>query len=86
MGLDISLSIESESKLRTIMEVRKLDSLKAAAEFAIKEGEWKALQIKKLLADPLPAEAWGEVFDSEYDLDKLRALEIPRLSNDAAAA
>lgn len=69
------------------MEVRRLESLEAAAEFAFQESEWKALQIKKLYADPLPAEAWGEVFDPNYDLEKLSALEVPRSSsNDAAAA
>ena len=83
----ISLSETAEARLRNIMEIRELDSLEAAAEIAFEEGERKALIIKDLYTDPSPGEAWAEAFDPNYDLKKMRALEIPRsLGNDAATA
>ena len=81
------MSEKAEAKLRNIMVIRKLDSLEAAAEIAFEEGERKALLIKDLYTDPLPDEAWGEVFDPNYDLEKLSALEVPQpVRNDATAA
>ena len=85
MSLTLSLSENAAARLRTIMEVRGLASLEAAAEFAFKESERKALIIKKLYADPLPDEAWADAFYPEYDLEKIRAMDLPPTLQDNAA-
>ncbi len=86
MRPSIILSEKAEARLRRIMEIRKLDSLEAAAEIAFEEGERKAMIIEDLYANLLPDEAWGEAFDPHYDLEKLSALEVPRSYKDASVA
>lgn len=84
-NLTIPLTEETETRLRNIMEIQGVDSLEAAAEYAIAESERQA-RIKRLFDNALPGEAWGDAFYPEYDLDAIRRLDLPSRPPDAAAA